>query len=184
MNAWPIDHEVFPQLKEILDRPDLKLRTYPVLYWLAILVIVLGAIKLVKAVIYMLTSELVVTNQRVIGKQGWIRRRSIDIRHRRFESFETDDQSLFGRILGYGTITAHGSGGTAFTLKTVFYPFAYRDEANSIFALCERKPTPPRHPVSDRSAAVIGSEKIQHVEQGVNKQPAASQSRGGHVDAR
>jgi hypothetical protein len=148
MHAWPVDHELFPELKEFVDRPELKLRTYPVLYGACVLMIGVGLIKLVKALIYALTSELVVTSQRVIGRQGWIRRRTMDIRHIRFESFETDDQSVLGRILGYGTLTAHGSGGTTFTLHSVFYPLKYRDEANRIMDFYARPSMPTNSPAA------------------------------------
>jgi hypothetical protein len=149
MHAWPVDHELFPELKEFVDRPELKLRTYPVLYGACVFMIGVGLIKLVKALIYALTSELVVTSQRVIGRQGWIRRRTMDIRHIRFESFETDDQSVLGRILGYGTLTAHGSGGTTFTLHSVFYPLKYRDEANRIMDFYDRSSIPSKTPAPE-----------------------------------
>jgi uncharacterized membrane protein YdbT with pleckstrin-like domain len=55
------------------------------------------------------TSEFAVTNRRVIIKVGLIRRRTVELRLEKVESIGVD-QSILGRILGYGTIIVHGTG--------------------------------------------------------------------------
>ena len=56
------------------------------------------------------TSEFAITNKRVIVKQGLISRQTLELNLQRVESVSVD-QSILGRILGYGTITIIGTGG-------------------------------------------------------------------------
>src|SRR5262245_14482842 len=73
--------------------------------WLLGLGIVLALIIIVRQ----LTTEIVVTNRRFIYKTGWVARRAHDIHLGKVES-STLDQSLWGRLFGYGTLTVHGTG--------------------------------------------------------------------------
>lgn len=66
---------------------------------------VVGVLPLLYAafkVLSILARELAVTNKRVIGKTGLIRRDSIELRHEKVETIRVD-QTILGRILGYGT---------------------------------------------------------------------------------
>ena len=83
----------------------------PGLFLTAIFLTVTGLMKLSKAFIQRWTTELSVTNKRVIGKTGFIRRKSIDVRLERIESILVN-QSIWGRLLDYGDIGVKGSGGT------------------------------------------------------------------------
>src|SRR5437867_8102905 len=55
------------------------------------------------------TSEFVVTNQRVVIKVGWLFRRSLETMLNKVESIGVE-QSLSGRLFGYGTIVVRGTG--------------------------------------------------------------------------
>jgi uncharacterized membrane protein YdbT with pleckstrin-like domain len=55
--------------------------------------------------------EFVVTNKRVIVKTGIFSRRTLEMNLNKIESVNVD-QSIMGRMLGYGTITVIGTGGT------------------------------------------------------------------------
>ena len=57
------------------------------------------------------TDEFVITNKRVIIKRGLISRKTFEMNLNKIESVNVD-QSIFGRMLGYGTITIIGTGGT------------------------------------------------------------------------
>ena len=57
------------------------------------------------------SDEFVVTNKRVIVKTGLISRRTLEMNLNKIESVNVD-QSIMGRMLGYGTITIIGTGGT------------------------------------------------------------------------
>lgn len=71
------------------------------------------------------TSEFAVTNKRVIMKMGWISRRVLELNLHKIESVNVD-QSLLGRLLGYGTITVIGTGGTRETFERIAHPLAFR----------------------------------------------------------
>jgi uncharacterized membrane protein YdbT with pleckstrin-like domain len=57
------------------------------------------------------TTELAVTNRRVIYKRGFVRRHTIEMNMDKVESVDVD-QSFWGRIFNYGTIVVHGTGGS------------------------------------------------------------------------
>lgn len=71
------------------------------------------------------TSEFAVTNKRVIMKMGWISRRVLELNLHKIESVNVD-QSLLGRLLGYGTITVIGTGGSRETFNRIAHPLAFR----------------------------------------------------------
>jgi uncharacterized membrane protein YdbT with pleckstrin-like domain len=70
-------------------------------------------------------TELVVTNHRVIFKRGLIGRHTIEMNRAKVESVDVD-QSLMGRILGYGTVTVRGTGGSLEPLRNISHPLALR----------------------------------------------------------
>ena len=71
------------------------------------------------------TDEFAVTNKRVIIKTGLISRQIFEMNHSKIESVNVD-QSILGRILGYGTITVVGSGGTRGVFSNIRNPLAFR----------------------------------------------------------
>jgi uncharacterized membrane protein YdbT with pleckstrin-like domain len=71
------------------------------------------------------TTELAVTNRRIIYKRGFIRRHTIEMNMDKVESVDVD-QSFWGRILNYGTITVHGTGGGLEPLRRIDSPIEFR----------------------------------------------------------
>jgi uncharacterized membrane protein YdbT with pleckstrin-like domain len=57
------------------------------------------------------SDEFVVTNKRIIVKTGIFSRRTLEMNLNKIESVNVD-QGIVGRMLGYGTITIIGTGGT------------------------------------------------------------------------
>lgn len=70
-------------------------------------------------------TEMAVTNRRVLVKVGILSRRSIEIMLSKIESIRVD-QSLAGRILGFGTIVVRGTGGTPEPFATIAHPLEFR----------------------------------------------------------
>ena len=89
------------------------------------------------AIINMLTTELVVTNKKVIGKTGFIRRVSIDLPLNRIESINIH-QGIIGRILGYGKVAICGVGGNNVSIPFVKTPLNFR---HVVMNLIDQKPT-------------------------------------------
>ncbi len=65
----------------------------------------------IRPLIAIITNEFALTNKRVIIKEGLISCRSLEIAISKVESVAVD-QSIMGRILGYGTLVVRGTGGT------------------------------------------------------------------------
>ncbi len=71
------------------------------------------------------TDEFAVTNKRVIIKTGLVSRKTFEMNHSKIESVNVD-QSILGRILGYGNISIVGSGGTKEVFPNIRKPLQFR----------------------------------------------------------
>src|SRR5579863_5493370 len=71
------------------------------------------------------TTEVAVTNRRIIYKRGFIRRHTIEMNMDKVESVDVD-QSVWGRILNFGTIVVHGTGGDLEPLRRIDSPIEFR----------------------------------------------------------
>jgi len=70
-------------------------------------------------------AEFAITNRRVIIKTGFISRRSLEMNLDKIESVAVD-QSVMGRLLGYGHLQIIGSGGTRETFYNISQPLNFR----------------------------------------------------------
>jgi uncharacterized membrane protein YdbT with pleckstrin-like domain len=75
-----------------------------------------------------ITSEFGVTNRRVIIKRGLIRRKSLEVLLNMIEGIQVD-QSVLGRILGFGSIVVIGAGGTKDLFHNISAPLEFRKKA-------------------------------------------------------
>lgn len=71
------------------------------------------------------TSEYAVTNKRVIMKTGLIWRETFEMALQKIESIGVE-QSLLGRMLGYGTVTVSGTGQNSVHFGGVCDPMGFR----------------------------------------------------------
>ena len=76
---------------------------------IVLLVVVIGLFFLVAAWVRVHSTEIAITNRRVIAKFGFIRRHTIEMNMDKVESVDVD-QSVFGRIFGYGDVLVRGTG--------------------------------------------------------------------------
>lgn len=121
----------------ILLRPVLYLAIGLVLVWLGddknfpILEIIGGLfllfvpINYVFAILTIISTEIAVTNRRIITKIGFIRRHTSEIDRTKVEGISVD-QSILGRILGYGTVTVTGTGGKSAPMRSIANPVELR----------------------------------------------------------
>lgn len=91
---------------------------------LGVLLLAGGALAAVVDAILYSTFEFAVTNKRVVGKMGLIRRTSVEVLLDKIEGIAVD-QSILGRILGYGTIIIT-TGTPAVPFANVADPLAIR----------------------------------------------------------
>jgi uncharacterized membrane protein YdbT with pleckstrin-like domain len=99
----------------------------------------LGALILVATFIKWLSSDFAVTNKRVMMKVGVFHTRSIELLLGKIEAIAVE-QSLIGRIFGYGDIVITGSGGTKEAFSHIRSPLEFRRAVQSV----TDTPTMPR----------------------------------------
>jgi uncharacterized membrane protein YdbT with pleckstrin-like domain len=75
-------------------------------------------------------TELVVTNRRVIFKRGLVRRHTVEMNMSKVESVDVD-QSISGRLFGYGTVTIRGTGGGIEPLRNIRDPIDFRNHVTA-----------------------------------------------------
>ena len=107
-----------------------------------------------------LSSEFAVTDKRVFGKVGFVERESDETLLSKVEAIAID-QGVIGRILGFGTVTITGTGGTQESFPRISEPLEFRRQIQSqIIAQEERRGSPapaapagsvePREPRAER----------------------------------
>jgi uncharacterized membrane protein YdbT with pleckstrin-like domain len=77
-------------------------------------------------VITVKTSELLITDRRVIIKVGWLQRRTLEMFISKIESVRVG-QGVFGRMWGYGDVVIRGTGGSAELFKNIAAPIEFRN---------------------------------------------------------
>ena len=93
----------------------------------------IGLVLLVPPWIRSISSEFAVTNKRVLVKVGLVRRHSLELLLQKVEGIGVD-QGILGRILGYGTITVSGKGGTREAFRMIARPLEFRRQVQASLA--------------------------------------------------
>jgi uncharacterized membrane protein YdbT with pleckstrin-like domain len=102
-----------------------------------------GLLLAIGPAIQYISSEFAVTDKRVLGKVGFIERESDETLLSKIEAIAVD-QGVIGRILGFGTVTITGTGGTQEAFPRISEPLEFRRQIQSqIISLEERKGSPP-----------------------------------------
>jgi uncharacterized membrane protein YdbT with pleckstrin-like domain len=90
-----------------------------------------GLIVLVATFIKRQSSDFAVTNKRVMMKVGVFATRSIELLLNKVEAIAVN-QSLMGRVFGYGDIAVTGSGGTREAFSRIQGPLEFRRAVQSV----------------------------------------------------
>jgi uncharacterized membrane protein YdbT with pleckstrin-like domain len=85
-----------------------------------------GTAQFLGALVRQISTEIAVTDRRVILKTGLIARHTVEMNRDKVESVDVD-QDIFGRIFDYGTIVVRGTGAGLEPLSTIAAPLALRD---------------------------------------------------------
>lgn len=96
----------------------------------AVLFAVLALVLWLGALLRRRTTELAVTDRRVIFKRGLVRRHTIEMNLAKVESVNVD-QSLGGRLFDYGTVTIRGTGGGLEPLRNIEAPLTFRNHVTA-----------------------------------------------------
>jgi hypothetical protein len=73
-------------------------------------------------------TEMAVTTRRVVIKSGLASRRTIEMLLNKVETIEVSEPGM-GRVLGYGSITMIGTGGTSEGFHKIAHPLEFRSQA-------------------------------------------------------
>ena len=87
--------------------------------------LVIGLVFWIMAWIKYATTELAITNKRVIAKSGLIQRKTMEMFLNKIESVQVE-QGILGRMFDYGTVTLAGTGVNAAAFADIAKPLEFR----------------------------------------------------------
>ena len=90
----------------------------------------IGFVFVAIAVIHVVTTELALTNRRIIAKSGLVRRNTVELKVNRVESLGVD-QGVLGRIFNFGSISVKGVGGSNAPIPYISRPLEFRQQVNN-----------------------------------------------------
>jgi uncharacterized membrane protein YdbT with pleckstrin-like domain len=96
-----------------------------VLLGILLLVVVIGLFFLVAAWIKVRSTEIAITNRRVIAKFGFIKRDTVEINLEKVEALKVE-QGFLGRMLNYGTVFISGAGTSVAPIRDIADPLVFR----------------------------------------------------------
>lgn len=94
---------------------------------LGVAFLVVALFFVVRGILMRNATEMTVTNKRVFVKVGLAARRTIELLLSRVESIGVQE-SVMGRMLGYGTVIVHGTGGTPELFNMIAHPLEFRTQ--------------------------------------------------------
>jgi hypothetical protein len=86
-----------------------------------------GLIAIIAGAVRRNATEMAVTTRRVVVKQGLMSRKTIEMLLNKIETIEVSEP-MIGRMLGYGSITMVGTGGTSEPFHKIAHPLLFRGE--------------------------------------------------------
>jgi uncharacterized membrane protein YdbT with pleckstrin-like domain len=86
-----------------------------------------AAIIIVRGFLIRNATEMTVTNMRIVVKVGVAARRTVEMLLSRVESIGVEE-SVAGRMLGYGTVIVRGTGGTPESFDDIAHPLEFRTQ--------------------------------------------------------
>jgi membrane protein YdbS with pleckstrin-like domain len=100
--------------------------------WIAVAAaFVVGTVLLIKHWWRRWTTEVAVTDRRIISKTGFINRHTVEMHMDKVESVDVD-QSILGRLFNYGDITIRGTGETLERLQRIDRPLDFRNHVTAV----------------------------------------------------
>jgi len=107
-------------------------------FYFAWLLLIIPVGILVSAAVTIKTSELVITDRRVLIKVGFIQRHTFEMFISKIESVAVF-QSMLGRLLNYGTVEIRGTGGSSESFATIAAPLPFRDAIQLVQTSSEKR---------------------------------------------
>ena len=107
---------------------------------MAAIALVIGLAVILSAVIRRGTTELVLTDRRIITKRGFISRDTVEMNLTKVESLHVS-QGILGRMLNYGDVTVVGTGASLEPMRGIASPLEFRKKLGEIAGPAERRPS-------------------------------------------
>lgn len=98
--------------------------------------LMLGLVGMIGGLVYKLTTEIAVTDKKVVFKTGYLSHRTQEQRLNKVESIRVD-QGLFGRIFGFGTVYVHGTGSSSTPFHGIADALDFRREVQAAIEAVE-----------------------------------------------
>lgn len=86
---------------------------------------IVTAISLIRTFLVVSTTELAVTNKRVLAKFGIIKRSTIELNLTSVESVNLE-QGILGRVLNYGSLVFNGTGSSGVPVPYISHPLEFK----------------------------------------------------------
>jgi uncharacterized membrane protein YdbT with pleckstrin-like domain len=103
---------------------------FPPVLAVAALCAIVGFTVFFQALFRRWTTEIDVTNRRIVYKRGLINRHTVEMNMDKVESVDVD-QSIMGRLLDYGDITVRGTGETMEVMRSIGAPLDFRNHVTA-----------------------------------------------------
>jgi len=91
----------------------------------------LAALMMLPPTLAFASSELVITDRRVLIKTGIVRRQTLEMFISRIESIAID-QGFLGRMWDYGTVVVRGTGGSEEVFEAIAHPVQFRNSVQRL----------------------------------------------------
>lgn len=114
--------------EEIIYRAKISLWSLTPLFVIGTLLLafyLIGLFFIAYAIIKYKTTELAITNKRIIAKFGWISRSTIELSMNKVESIQVQ-QGILGRIFNFGTLIISGAGNPQAPIPNISNPMEFR----------------------------------------------------------
>lgn len=99
--------------------------------------LIIGAWFIGRGVLNVLTTELAITNKRVIAKFGLVRRNTVEIKLPKIESVQIH-QGVLGRVFNFGSVVVAGAGNPQAPIPGIDAPLEFRKQFAEIQDIVEK----------------------------------------------
>ncbi len=108
---------------------------------MVVIPLAIGLVLIFSAVIRRQTTELVLTDRRIITKRGLVSRNTVEMNLNKIESLHVN-QGLLGRIFNYGDVTVVGTGASLEPMRGITSPLELRKKLGTIAQVVASKSNP------------------------------------------
>lgn len=92
----------------------------------AVVLLLIAVVLFLSALLRRITTEIAVTDRRVLFKRGFLSRHTVEMNVSKIETVDVE-QSVWGRLFNYGDVVIRGTGGTFEPLIGIEHPLQLRN---------------------------------------------------------